>query len=388
MMMDIEQDSVLDIKEHDFQIAKDSLKEFTDSAKKELDLTKVSTSTGIFGLFNHKVTGSELNQLTSKIQEHLIHLNKLNHSLVEEFVQIYNAFESLDKDYIAGIVTAIKAAEEVSKREQEDRRNIKEMIQHQDGAVKVLKKFKEDIDKLKHLTDVDTAWEMLEEQTQKMSDFDRQVSEKFEQWTQEQTASQARIVKQQEAKWSEKEQAFAKEKEIITEEISTLSQRVEDLDTMWNHINALNEELCSLKQAFGVQNQKIAGLDGNLKQTMDAQKQFIDNANLLLSESREDFQKRNLAFEEEQTQKMSDFDRQVSEKFEQWTQEQTASQARIAKQQEAKWSEKEQAFAKEKEIITEEISTLSQRIRMLQIVAGGAVAVSIVQLLLILTGVI
>lgn len=345
-MMDIEQESVLNLKEHDFQKAKDSLKEFTNTAKKELDLTKVSTSAGLFGIFNHKVTGGELNQLTSKIQEHLIHLNKLNHSLVEEFVQVYNAFESLDKDYIAGIVAAIKAAEEVSKREQKDRRDIQVMIKSHEGAVVVLKKFKEDIDKLKHLTDVDTAWEMLVEQ--------EKITKKYDNFMTKLTAL----------------------------------KHIEDVDTMWRQMNTLKEELDTLQKALNAQNQKIAGLDDKLQQTTEAQTQFIDNINLLLSESREDFQKRTFAFEEEQIKKVTDVDRRLSEKIEQWTQEQTASQARIAEEQEAKWSEKEQFFTKEKETLAEEISTLTQGIRMSQLVAGGAVAVSIVQLLLLLTGVI
>ena len=76
----------------------------------------------------------------------------------------YKAFESLDKDYISGIVRSIQAAEKVSLDEQKDRADIKKLLHSLDVAVEALKRFKKDIEKIKHLMDVDAAYELIEEQ--------------------------------------------------------------------------------------------------------------------------------------------------------------------------------------------------------------------------------
>jgi chromosome segregation ATPase len=149
------------IKEHDFKEAKNSLKKFTEKAQQDVELSRVPYDGGLFHLGNHKVTGTELNEITGQIQEYFIKINNLNAGLVGEFRQVYNAFESLDKDYMTAIVNSFKATEKVSQREKED---FKKMLEEQEKSVKVLKKFKADIDKLKHITDVDKAWELINQQ--------------------------------------------------------------------------------------------------------------------------------------------------------------------------------------------------------------------------------
>ena len=72
------------IDKHNFEISKNRLKNFSEQTKTDLELDKVRTggdfldvwSKGIFGFFNHSVTGKELNELTSQIQEYLININK------------------------------------------------------------------------------------------------------------------------------------------------------------------------------------------------------------------------------------------------------------------------------------------------------------------------
>lgn len=122
--MDINQPTPLVIKEHDFQEAKNALKKYAEQAEEKIELVGVPTKGGLFHLGNHKVTGSELNDIISSTQNYLINIYKFNQDIIKEFEQVYKAFESLDKGYIAGIVTSIKAAAEVSKQEQKDRRDI------------------------------------------------------------------------------------------------------------------------------------------------------------------------------------------------------------------------------------------------------------------------
>jgi len=152
------------IKEHDFQEAKNSLKKYAAKTGSELSLPSVPSSGGLFNLGDHKVTGDELNNVTSQIQGYFIDINKLTQGLIGEFGQVYKAFESLDRDYISGIVGSIKAAEKVSIEEQKDRADIRKIVERLDKSVEVLKNFKKDIDKLKHITDVDKAWELISNQ--------------------------------------------------------------------------------------------------------------------------------------------------------------------------------------------------------------------------------
>ena len=52
------------LEKHNFDESKNELKKFSDNAHVNPTLAKVDTESGLFGLFQHKVTGNELNELT------------------------------------------------------------------------------------------------------------------------------------------------------------------------------------------------------------------------------------------------------------------------------------------------------------------------------------
>lgn len=146
------------IKTHDFEAAKKGLKEFSQKKSKELELDTVKTDGGFFGLGNHKVTGYELNDRLSTIQQHLIDLNNTNNRTIKEFGQVYSALEALDKDYIHAILISIKATEETSKRIEATQKQIKKIVDDQKKTLEVLKRFKEKLDSYDHLGDIDKIW--------------------------------------------------------------------------------------------------------------------------------------------------------------------------------------------------------------------------------------
>lgn len=157
------------IKTHDFEIAKKGLKEFSEQTTTDLDLKKVDTSKGVgewFGEWfkgggigtDHKVTGAEINELTSQIQKHLIDINTMHRRFIKEFGQVYNALEALDKDYIKAILISIKATEETSKRIEATQEQIKRIVDDQKKTLEVLKKFKQKLDSYAHLGDIDKIW--------------------------------------------------------------------------------------------------------------------------------------------------------------------------------------------------------------------------------------
>ena len=150
--------SNLVIKTHNFEIAKKGLKEFSQKKAEELKLNTVRTDGGFLGLGDHKVTGSELNNRLSTIQNLLIELNSTNNRTIKEFGQVYSALEALDKDYIQAILISIKATEETSKRIEATQEQIKRIVDDQKKTLEILKKFKHKLDSYAHLGDIDKIW--------------------------------------------------------------------------------------------------------------------------------------------------------------------------------------------------------------------------------------
>lgn len=72
----------------------------------------------MFSLFPKNVTGAQMNEFTSQLQENLIILNDKVNNAYKQFNDVYAAFESLNKEkYITGIVGAFNQADEATKRQ-------------------------------------------------------------------------------------------------------------------------------------------------------------------------------------------------------------------------------------------------------------------------------
>ena len=166
--------SELIIKTHDFEVAKKGLKEFSEQTATEFKLKKVDSSKAVgewIGDFlkgggvgtDHKVTGAELNELTTQLCNHFIDINNMHRKFIREFGQVYLALEALDKDYIQAILISIKATEETSKGVKSAQDRIGCIVEDQKKTIEVLKKFKKKIDSYSHLSDVDKLWEVNEE---------------------------------------------------------------------------------------------------------------------------------------------------------------------------------------------------------------------------------
>lgn len=150
--------SELVIKTRDFERSKNQLKEFSEQTPQDLELRRVDISGGFLGWGDHKVTGYELNNLTTQIQDYLIDFNTLHTNFIKEFGQVYNALEALDKDYIQAILIAIKAAEKANNDVKIAQSDITKTIDIQKKTINALKQFKEKIDSYKHLVDIDKMW--------------------------------------------------------------------------------------------------------------------------------------------------------------------------------------------------------------------------------------
>ena len=171
------------IKKHNFTKSIQQIEEFGKMATKEIEITPVQTE-GTFIPFNdHNVTGDELNDVITEIQEHLIELNKLQIKFVREFSNVYDAFNYLDKDYIDAInnnihtigvvsnqaLTASRQANEAAIQAQMANKNVEAAVDTQKKIVDTLCIFKADIDKIKHIWNIDEIWENTEDAREKIN---------------------------------------------------------------------------------------------------------------------------------------------------------------------------------------------------------------------------
>ena len=109
------------------------------------ELLRFQEKGGLFSLFNKNVTGTEMNNFASKVQENLIVLNTKTNRIFNQFTDVYNAFETLDKEYISGIVGAFNQAMEATKKAEEAQKEINETVELLSITVGKIKEFNDKV---------------------------------------------------------------------------------------------------------------------------------------------------------------------------------------------------------------------------------------------------
>ena len=106
-------------------------------------------------ILNAKVKAEDVNNITKKVQDSLKVNNNHLIKIYEIFTSIYNAFDSLDKDYMQRILLNTEAAKEANKKAVRGLEENQKLIESQKMVIEVLKKHKDDLDELQHLKDID-----------------------------------------------------------------------------------------------------------------------------------------------------------------------------------------------------------------------------------------
>ena len=135
----------INISQHDFDEAKEHLKEFAEQSQDELYFDKVRTHDDFFGIefAEHGVTGKEFNTLVEQTQNYISKFYDNQQTLIEEFGQVYKALEALDKDYIQAILSSVAAIEHNNKKILKEQARIDKTIEKQKLTLEALKQFKE-----------------------------------------------------------------------------------------------------------------------------------------------------------------------------------------------------------------------------------------------------
>ena len=224
---------------HDFEKAKKELQKFSKETTTPKELSKVDTNGGLFGWFSHKVTGSELNILTSEIQEYLIGFNKLHVKIIKEFGQVYTAFESLDRDYIKAIQVNMDAILKTNMELKDAQADIKDVIAVQKKTLDVLKKFKEKLEKYQHLEDIDKLWKNQQTLEEKFKNHQKDTKETELFLKSLKTSKHLTDVDEL---W-ETSKKFDKSLKMVLTSITSIEELVKNQNSTLMEISAFNEKL-------------------------------------------------------------------------------------------------------------------------------------------------
>lgn len=249
----------LTIQYHDFENAKNEIKKFSEQTPTGLDLNKVDDSKSVgefvsdfvFGRgigLDHKVTGEELNELTSQIQKHLHSINAAQINLMKEFGQVYSALEALDKDYIQAILVSIKATEETSEGIKKAQEQIKRVVENQRKTLEVLEKFRHKLDGYAHLSDIDKIWSDCQKWYQAVEE--QQLHLKCIDSVNEKQAVRLQSLSSENDKIAGRVSANENSINNLNENISKISSIVhlEDIDTTWDTVKEHSGQLTAIEK--------------------------------------------------------------------------------------------------------------------------------------------
>ena len=141
-----EQETIeINISNHDFDEAKEHLKEFAEQSQDELYFDTVRTHKDFFGFefAEHGVTGKEFNTLVEQTQNYISKFYDNQQTLIEEFGQVYKALEALDKGHIQAILSSVAAIDHTNKKILKEQVRIDKTIEKQKATLVALKQFKE-----------------------------------------------------------------------------------------------------------------------------------------------------------------------------------------------------------------------------------------------------
>ncbi len=199
-----------------FEVAKNNIKTFSGKIPKEISLPRVQEE-GLWGMWDRDVTGKEMNNLTSNIQNTFIKFNEVIKDIVKEFREVYTALDFLDKDYIQTFLVHIKAIEknnediiktnediyeaqkninttiqglkiivdnlsEFKNTYKDDVENTHAALQNINDKIEILfknlesaREFSDILDNLHHLKDIDSTWEDVQNHKSALQDLKNQI---------------------------------------------------------------------------------------------------------------------------------------------------------------------------------------------------------------------
>lgn len=150
-----------------------ALDELSKSVPSKVELPTVKPTTAYF--FEHKVSGEELNTVLKKLQEHEITQNQFTYQNINHLIKVSETIKKISDISIKGLENSLltayeahnKAIASLSALEITQKNLIKQQeklagnLETTRVIIEKLKQFKKDIEKIKHISDVDFIHETL-----------------------------------------------------------------------------------------------------------------------------------------------------------------------------------------------------------------------------------
>lgn len=401
------EDRAIIVKRQNFDTAMKSIKNFSDQAAEHEPLTRVSYSEGLFDLFDHKVTGTELNRIVSQVEDQLVDLKNYNLGFLDLITNIYKALDALDQEHISGILIAANAAKVASDKAT---RNVEAI----EKIVKILKDFKEKLEKLEHLMDVDKVWELLDEQRKLIKSFGAYQSK----------LSKIKHLQDVDKLW-DSASLQAKSLLDIEKKLSQIDKSLEIQGTTISGFSDIINDISQNQQSFiDSVNQRLTQYQEDTDRHLDEREKDMQSAFSSLvgvfNQNQDDLSKKIDAFIQSQSDRMSQAEKTQTERLDaiqasqseslsqisaaqsatlenikttynarldQLTKSQTEVLDQIAKTQIERLNTINKSLEEEKSALNETVATLTLKIKIAYALSGGAVFIAVIQLLLNITGV-
>ena len=253
-----------------FELALKKLEDLSKKGDFNIKYEKFKTDGGLFGLGDHKVTGSEINEnLVSPLQKNLNSIQDNIKNLYKTSQEIYKTFDALDKEYISGILTSVGMANETSNqalaasleakeanRKAEIANNdIKRTIEALKQTVNAIKNLKvatslsqfSNISGLTHVSDIDSIWEDVAAQKNHTAALNAKLTALVDTLNESKNVIQNDLeairedVAHQHAQFTDKDNSL---QQAISEAKDGLSK---DINSNQNEILGIGQQLSSLK---------------------------------------------------------------------------------------------------------------------------------------------
>ncbi len=261
------------IEKKDFDKQKKELKKFADQPATSTELDEFKTdgqlsdflSGGLPGfLSGHKVTGKEMNNLVTKLQSCFAEINERDRKVIKEFGQVYETFEALDKGYIQGILIGVESAKHASEEAKAAQKDADDAIKALQKTISKLKQFKDEINRHKHLKDVDEMW----------SDVHR-IDGRIEEFSERIDAQEPQI----EALSTKIDDAIGGIQDHIhelTEYKDNLEklEHISDIDSLWTDVDSLKKTTSGLSESFEIKTKDLEKGLSDIQTFRKSQKHF------------------------------------------------------------------------------------------------------------------
>jgi len=254
------------IKAPKFNNAKEQLKALSNNVPNKVTFARVDTKGTIIPWNSHNVTGEEVNRLIINIEKSLIDVNNNITPLYGEFIKVYNTFDELDKEYIQGILGAVRSANIASKQAKDAsdkalralgkaenaQNDIKKTLEALQITVTALKKFKESTTaKLNLLNELATKMGTLEKEKGELKSGLLNLNKNFDKFTKN---------------ISDASKQFSSDIAALQDYQSQLEayEHLGDVDAIWANVEQHKKNLAELHQQ----------LDGIAKEINESTKLF------------------------------------------------------------------------------------------------------------------